>query len=98
MLDGLLFMGRFRISIFEMCRREQEDPLWAADTAPVSRLTYAVSHTIVDNLTAGYPLTSAHGHAQAGGAERQADQAGKGSDAGATRRNFGLQPAVHQRS
>ena len=43
------------------------------------------------------PLTSAHGHAQAGRTEREADQAGEGSDPGATGRALWFQSAIHKR-
>src|SRR5260370_37446380 len=55
-----------------------------------------VLHTIVDKLGLRNPLPSAHGHAQAGRAERSAAPAKKGPDPGAVRGPIGIQPAVHQ--
>src|SRR5438128_6300389 len=54
-------------------------------------------HTIVDKLTARYPLASAHGHAQAGGAEPQAGQARKRPDPRATGGPLWVQSTIHQR-
>ena len=53
-------------------------------------------HTIVDKLIVCNGLTSVHGHAQIGWAEREADQAEEGSDAGEICGDLRVQPAIPQ--
>lgn len=53
-------------------------------------------HTIVDKLIVCNGLTSVHGHAQIGWAEREEDQAEEGSDAGEICGDFRVQPAIPQ--
>ena len=53
-------------------------------------------HTIVDKLQVCNPIISAHGYAQAGRTERQADQTPKGPDSRAVCGDFRLEPAIHQ--
>jgi hypothetical protein len=55
-----------------------------------------IQHTIVDKLIGCNGLTSAYGHAQAGRAKREADQAEEGSDAGEICGDFRFQPAISQ--
>lgn len=53
-------------------------------------------HIIVDKLIGCNRLTSAHGHAQAGWAKREANQAEERSDAGKICGDLRVQPAIPQ--